>query len=212
LIATAGAVLLAGGCGGSLESDEFDPPPGAIEARREAGWRMLFDRDDATGWLTVKGRMVTRNGVMHLNPDARETKTVTVGLPMSLRDGVVEVEAFRDPNGYERPAPYTIALRVRPALAWSALYMVCRSERLDVHRGTHEEPYPEATAKVPFEPVAGRRVWRFEMKGKTIDVLLNGEHVYTYTDPDPREGTMAITADRCRLLVYRVDVKPGDDK
>jgi hypothetical protein len=214
LMAWAAALLPAGlgGCCGSLESDEYDPPSQPGEHDPNEGWRLLFDRDDATGWLTVKGRMLTRNGVMHLNPEARQKKTITVGLPMVLRDGVVEVEALRDPNGYANPAPYTIALRVRPALDWSALYMVCRSGRLDIHRGTHKEPYPEATAKVPFEPVTGSRTWRFEMDGETIRILLNGRHVHTYTDPSPRAGTMAITADRCRLKVYRVDVKPDDGK
>ncbi len=201
------AASLAGGCCLSLQDDEFDPPAARRETDPNAGWRMLFDRDDATGWLTVMGRMVTRDGAMLLNPD-RQQKTVTVGIPLKTRDGVIEVEAVCDPNGYENPGPYSIALRVRATIDWSAVYFVCRHDRLDVHRANWQNHYPDATAMVPFVPPTGRRTWRFEMAGETIRILLNGQHVYTLTDRNPRPGTMAITADRCRLTVYRVDVKP----
>jgi hypothetical protein len=205
------ALLLAAGCCPSLQDDEFDPPSAGPAADPNAGWRMLFDRDDATGWLTVMGRMETRNGTMVLNPGG-EKKTITVGLPMSLQDGVVEVEALRDPNGYAAAAPYSIALRIKPTIDWSAVYFVCRRDRLDIHRADWRTHYPDPIATVPFAPVNGRRTWRFEMDGETIRILLNGQHVYTCTDPNPRTGTMAITADRCRLTVYRVEVKPAGEE
>ncbi len=201
------AVTLAGGCCLTVQDDEFDPPSADSPTDPNAGWRLLFDRDDATGWLTVMGRMVTRDGAMHLNP-ARQQKTVAVGMPLKTRDGVIEVEAVRDPNGYENPGPYSIALRVRPAIDWSAVYFVCRHDRLDVHRANWQNQYPDPAAMVDFAPPTGPRTWRFEMSGEAIRVLLNGRHVYTLADPDPRPGTMAITADRCRLTVSRVDVKP----
>ncbi|MFP4052465.1 MAG: hypothetical protein ACLFV7_01210 [Phycisphaerae bacterium] len=202
--------MLIGGCPGVSDlppvEDEVDANTGAADGTAPNPWRKVFNRQNQNGWWTVVGRTAVDDGVLVFNP-AHGEKAVSVATAVGLKDGAVRVEALHEIEGYDDPRPYTISLRVHVALDWSALYMVCRENRLDIHRGSSGNPYPPAEAKIPFEAPPGPRTWRFEMKGENIRIYLNGEHLHTYTDPRPRAGAIAITADHCRLFVSRVDVK-----
>lgn len=169
-------------------------------------WTSLFNGRDLTGWRVAQGSAECRDGAIVLHGDRGDT-TIVATVPEAT-DGEVEV-SIRRPPAPEHAGPFTVGLRATRSLAWQAVYFVCRPERVEVCRGSYLRwfPAPEKTAR--YARADGTERWRFVLAGGRIRCHRNGREVLTYTDPDPRPGTIALTASGCRISVLSVRRAPA---
>ncbi len=208
LLAVAGVIFALAGC-----ADPNDP---AINPKAEYALRTglrLFNGHDRSGWLTVAGRSAVKDGKLVLNPRGGK-KAIVASLNLDARDGEVVLEIDNtDHELYENPGPYSISVRVKLRIDWSAVYFVCWPDKVGAYLGTSTNPYPEPVEIVDVPPVDGPIRWRMVMEDHRIRCYREGKLVATVSDPNPRSGTLAITADRCRVRVseirYRKPPKPS---
>ncbi len=190
---TMGAVLawlvggLIGGCAAPAPR-----PPGPSPPTVHQPAVVLFDGGEASAWRTLRGRSAVVDGAMRLNPGGTG-RTVVVAPGGRWADGVVEL-AFRRPAG-ESNVPLTVSLRLKPALRWSAVYVICRPGRVELCRASHDRPHPkpERSGSLEGRPTVER--WRIELAGPEITCYRQGRRVASFVDPAPQAGILALTAD-----------------
>lgn len=192
-----GAVL----CGCGAGSGDVAPEPSALP-ETPAPWVSLFDGEDMSDWWVVRGEAECEDGRMVLNPEG-DGRTIVVARDLDLRDGVVEVDVARSaepvPTG-----PYTISLRLAMSLRWRTIYFVCWPGWLDVSWASFLHKHPTEARRATYDAARRSELWRFEMAGRTIDCYRLGRKLMRFVDPAPAGGSMAITADRCRVEVLDV--------
>lgn len=171
-------------------------------------WVTLFDGRSMDGWRVVQGEACLEDGHMVL-PSSPGRKCTVVAQDLCMRDGTIEVQVAQDANCPD-PGPYTVALRLKRSLEWSSVYCVSRRDTLEMCRGStfNRQPFPQASARCEVNDSPER--WRFEMHGEEITCYRFGQRVLSYSDLEPAKGTVAITADGCRLHVISVRCLPAD--
>jgi hypothetical protein len=142
---------------------------------------------------------------MRLNPGGTGS-AVVVAPGGRLADGVVEL-AFRRPTG-ESNVPLTISLRLKPALRWSAVYVICRRERVELCRAGHDRPHPKPERSGSLEGRPAVERWRIELAGPDITCYRQGRRVASFVDPTPNAGILALTADGGAIDVLSVRYRP----
>jgi hypothetical protein len=202
LLAVAGVLSALAGC-----ADPNDP---AINPKADHALRTglnLFNGHDRSGWLTVAGRSAVKDGKLVLNPQGGE-KAIVASLNLDASDGevVLEIENTRA-EMYENPGPYSISVRVKLRIDWSAVYFVCWPDKVGAYLGSASNPYPEPVEVVDVKPADGSIRWRLVMQEHRIRCYRDGKLVMTVSDPNPRSGTLAITADRSRVKVAKISYR-----
>ena len=173
-----------------------------------AAWVTLFDGNSLAGWRVVQGEARLEDGHMVLLGSPGHKCTV-VAEELTMRDGTIEMLVCHDAN-CQNVGPYTVALRLKRSIEWSSVYCVSRPDTLEMCRGStfNRQPCPQAQAR--YEMHDSPETWRFEMRGDEITCYRFGQKVLNYTDLEPAKGTVAITADGCRLRVISVRCLPAD--
>lgn len=175
---------------------------------------MLFDGETARrlgDWVCARGLARMGDGCILLGRPGLRSTVLLMG--QTFKNGVLEFDVFRrrEPAAPGRggQGPYTFGLRCGGSLlSWRSIYVVCRPGRVEICAGTTDDqtPAPEAAAKIPTTTQPER--WRIVMADNDITCFRLGEKVLTYTDPAPRDGTVAVTADNCTLELRAVSYRP----
>ncbi|MFW6062268.1 MAG: family 16 glycoside hydrolase, partial [Planctomycetota bacterium] len=168
-------------------------------------WRRLFTGRSMDGWWAVRGEAHLQDGAMLVNEDT-DGNAIVVKRGLRVKNGLVEAVVTRLAGA--PVAPYTLSLRVAMQLNWSSIYCICYPERLKICRGGAGEQNPACDVAGRFERADRPEIWRFAMQGERIDAYRFGERVASYQDSDPTSGSVAITADGCRILVHDVRYRP----
>lgn len=206
---TALVCLLFAGLGGGAGC----PPPASNDIREpaaerdEAGWTdLLPDGREMASWRVIQGSATYQDGALIL--DGRKTDASVLARGVMLRDGTVEVEVLRAPPD-SNAGPYTVGLRLPAEPFWQSIYFVCRPDNVETCRATWRAPCPPPEKKATFDATRRPEVWRFVMKGRNIHCYRLGRKVLSRTDPDPRAGSIGITASRCRIEIRSVRCRPA---
>jgi len=196
------AIVIAGvfsGCPGSAH------PAAGVNQPVETPWISLFNGRDLNAWKVVQGTAQVREGSIVL--DGRNGDVTILASSVDLQDGIVEVHALRRPQPQEDP--YTVSVRLTMKINWSAIYFVCRPQQLEVCRGSAWHRFPAPESIEPIERSGQAEVWRFVLKGGTIDCYRGGKKITSYQDASPQSGTIALTASKCQLEISQVRYKPA---
>jgi hypothetical protein len=171
-------------------------------------WINLMDESRIKRWRVIKGTASFDDGVIVLNSGSSADASIMAD-GVDLKDGAVEIEMHRR-HASRDDAPITVALRLVPRIDFSSVYIVCRPEQVEACRSAifNSQPGAEFIAKIP-KAERPPEVWRFVMTGGRIDCFRFGQKVLTYADPNPRHGTIALTASNCRVLVSAVRYMPS---
>lgn len=198
MVLTAGVV----GC-----VDPNDPRINPKAAHSLLEWREVFPAEGERDWLIVMGDATHDADALVLNSDARGRSIIVFSQP-NLQDAIIELDVICH-AAEDDPGPYTVTTRLAGVLSWSGIYFVCRPGSVEASRGSATRRFPDTEVRETFDKTTGVEKWRFEMAGRRIDCHRNGRKVLTYDDDRPRAGSLAITADRCRVEIRRVRYRLG---
>ncbi len=179
----------------------------AAHPQAAAPWAELFDGNSMKGWRIIQGDARIEGSEMVLLGSPGRKATVMVD-DLTLRDGAVEVVVRHDEQCVV-PGPYTVALRLKRSLDWSCIYCVSRRDNLEMCRGSSFNRLPSPQMQVWYEMQDTPESWRFEMHNDLVDCYRFGQKVIQYVDLQPAHGTIAITADGCRLHVVAARYRPA---
>jgi len=167
---------------------------------------VLFDGGDMDGWRTIHGRVVLEDGRMVIGRAGGKSTVLMHARP--YRDGVLELDVRRR-GAPADGGPYTFGLRIGGGLlSWRSVYVICRPGRVEACTGSATNWHPEPEAAADLDPTPGPERWRFEMDGADITCFRSGRRVLEYHDAKPREGGLAVTADRCVIEILSARYRP----
>ena len=175
-------------------------------AASRTGWISLYDGRDMRSWQVIRGSAACDNGALVL--DGRRNDATILAKGVDLRNGTVEVRARRRgpaPNA----GPFTVALRLPLRVNWQSVYFVCRPESVETCRASWRKQMPSPDGRASIELVHEPELWRFVMDERAVRCFRDGREVICCTDPDPRAGSVAMTAARCRVEILSVRYRRG---
>ncbi len=206
------AVLLTALCG--CRPPRAEPVDGRRELRPlpdgaatgEPGWIDLFNGRDLSPFKAAQGRVVVRDGAIVLAGEGGRAAAFVWGL--KLRDGVLEVLTRRPPTPGNDGA-VSFGLRIPYSLFWTSRYVYGFPRKVQTMQGSWKRPYPPAERTFEVSQHRGPIRWRFELDGETITVYRAGEKVATLSDPDPKTGTIGLSAADATIRVLQVRYRPA---
>jgi hypothetical protein len=168
-------------------------------------WTVLFDGRDDSKWKALRGTAELDDGRLVL--DGRAKDAIVVAPELKLRDGELELEVLRTP-GDGNAGPFTVSLRLPLGWNWQAVYFVWRPASLEVCRGMSILQKPRPEQRLQLKPRPRKQTWRFVLVGGRITVWRDGKRLLAYADEDPRKGTIALTASKCRMELLAARYRP----